>query len=667
LRLEDPSVQRIHAVIEISADGADVAIIDMGSAEGTFVNGAKTSRATLNHSDEVKVGNTRLVILTEEAAITAIQEGEHSQEIAVPPGGGPTSEPDASTMAALENLSASAAEQDQAAAFDGVDTKVGEPSHQTLAAATSDEAAASSFFDGATEVAQAPPPMPEAQAPAAAPPAQAAPPPQPQAAPPPQPQAPAAHPAAFAQPAPGEGGIFSAPPPMPPIPQDPITPDNRYIEVSLKWGPHVIEVRRIRDEESFTIGSADECDYFVPLEPVGLGKSFDLLRKDKGSGSWRVRFNAKMGGNVERRGESRPLAEAGGSPDGEGSALILSDDMKVELTIGYFVLEIAPVSRSRAIPVPPFFDALWANTALVTGFLFLSFMALVVLSPEGLDSDEDDLFTNPNAFQMVILKPEKKEKNSFLDNLKKKSGESSPKAKGGEGQMGKKKAKKSNNRAATKAKKPSNEAVVAAKLKALFGTDGSSGIAAMFNANTGGGELQNALGNITGNQVGEAFGTGGLGLRGAGPGGGGTGTGSIGIGGVGTRGRGSGEGGYGASGGGLGKKTERGVSISRGNPVIMGSLDKEIIRRIVREHASQIRYCYEKELVRSPGLSGKVTMRWVINAEGAVTQSKAAASSLRNKSVEGCLAQKIRTWRFPKPKGGGIVIVNYPFVFKHGT
>ena len=37
---------------------------------------------------------------------------------------------------------------------------------------------------------------------------------------------------------------------------------------------------------------------------------------------------------------------------------------------------------------------------------------------------------------------------------------------------------------------------------------------------------------------------------------------------------------------------------------------------------------------------------------------------MKNANVENCLASRIKTWVFPKPKGGGIVIVNYPFVFK---
>ena len=60
LRLEDPKVSRIHAVIEV-ADNKEAAIIDMGSAEGTRVNGEKVSRLRRKHSDEIGRGHSRLV------------------------------------------------------------------------------------------------------------------------------------------------------------------------------------------------------------------------------------------------------------------------------------------------------------------------------------------------------------------------------------------------------------------------------------------------------------------------------------------------------------------------------------------------------------------------------------------------------------------------------
>jgi hypothetical protein len=33
---------------------------------------------------------------------------------------------------------------------------------------------------------------------------------------------------------------------------------------------------------------------------------------------------------------------------------------------------------------------------------------------------------------------------------------------------------------------------------------------------------------------------------------------------------------------------------------------------------------------------------------------------MNNDEVERCITAKIRTWEFPKPKGGGIVIVKLP-------
>jgi hypothetical protein len=451
-------------------------------------------------------------------------------------------------------------------------------------------------------------------------------------------------------------------PPLPPIPEDRITPENRFIEVTVTWGNDVVECRRIRGVETFTIGRGDDDDIFVPLEGVAAGPSFVLLRSDKGGG-WYVRYTDQMNGTVTRGEESRPLAQAGGSMDGDGFALPLSDDTFVQMAVGRFTIEVRPVAKSRIIPIAPIFDVLFANTALITMFGTAAMLAVVTLMPVGLDSMEDDLLTNPAMFQTLILKPPPKD-NSFLNKLKGPK-EQKQAAKNDQGKAGDKKAKPTETgKMATKAKeKPTDEQVVANKLNALFGDAGSGGIAQLFGEQSGG-ALEAALGGIDGGKVAAGYGAGGLGLRGGGPGGGGTGLNTMGTGKIGTRGRGSGEGSYGSGEGGLGGKTDRDVTMTTGTPVVMGSLDKEIIRRIVQEHASQIRYCYEKELSRTPGLMGKIVMKWVINGEGKVTQSQKAESQMNNSNVEGCLATKIKTWVFPKPKGGGIVIVNYPFVFE---
>jgi hypothetical protein len=57
-------------------------------------------------------------------------------------------------------------------------------------------------------------------------------------------------------------------------------------------------------------------------------------------------------------------------------------------------------------------------------------------------------------------------------------------------------------------------------------------------------------------------------------------------------------------------------------------------------------------------------MKWVINCEGKVVQVTRVESQMKNATVEDCIAAHIKTWVFPKPAGGGTVVVNQPFVFK---
>ena len=61
LRLDDDSVSRMHAVIEVTGPG-DVSIIDLGSTKGTFVNGQKVNKAKLQSGDSVVVGDTRIEV-----------------------------------------------------------------------------------------------------------------------------------------------------------------------------------------------------------------------------------------------------------------------------------------------------------------------------------------------------------------------------------------------------------------------------------------------------------------------------------------------------------------------------------------------------------------------------------------------------------------------------
>ena len=182
-------------------------------------------------------------------------------------------------------------------------------------------------------------------------------------------------------------------------------------------------------------------------------------------------------------------------------------------------------------------------------------------------------------------------------------------------------------------------------------------------------DAQDALGGLIGGDVGGAYGSGGLGVSGVGRGGGGSGSGKIGLGTLGTIGRGGGGGsgvGYGRGVGRLRGRRIRAPRISVGQAVVMGSLSKEIIRRIIRRHLNQVRYCYQKELQANPRLAGRVVVKFTIDPSGKVVAVKVQSSTLNNKKVEQCVARAVKNWLFPKPTGGGVVVVSYPFNFKRG-
>ncbi|HVI03862.1 MAG TPA: VIT domain-containing protein [Enhygromyxa sp.] len=147
---------------------------------------------------------------------------------------------------------------------------------------------------------------------------------------------------------------------------------------------------------------------------------------------------------------------------------------------------------------------------------------------------------------------------------------------------------------------------------------------------------------------GEAFGVGGYGLIGRG-GGGGTGS------------------GYGrGSGGGFGGRGKRVPMIQQAQPTITGSLDRDIIRRIVRAHINEVRSCYNAALTQDPNLAGRVTIEFTIAASGKVVGAVVHGNDTGDAALGTCVAKAVKRWLFPKPKDSGEVVVRYPFVLSPG-
>ena len=94
-----------------------------------------------------------------------------------------------------------------------------------------------------------------------------------------------------------------------------------------------------------------------------------------------------------------------------------------------------------------------------------------------------------------------------------------------------------------------------------------------------------------------------------------------------------------------------------------GSMDKEVIAKVVRERMPEVKTCYERELAEKPALKGRVVARFTIGLEGKVVTSVLEQSTLGVPRAENCIVQAIGAWAFPRPDGGEVV-VSYPFVFE---
>lgn len=124
--------------------------------------------------------------------------------------------------------------------------------------------------------------------------------------------------------------------------------------------------------------------------------------------------------------------------------------------------------------------------------------------------------------------------------------------------------------------------------------------------------------------------------------------------------------GYGSGhGAGFGGRGHRVPQIRHAKAEVRGSLDRAIIRRVVRAHVGEVRHCYNQGLVMDPSLAGRVVIQFVIAATGTVSVSVVSSSDLGDEKVGQCIAGAVKRWTFPRT-GDGTVLVNYPFLLSPG-
>lgn len=172
-----------------------------------------------------------------------------------------------------------------------------------------------------------------------------------------------------------------------------------------------------------------------------------------------------------------------------------------------------------------------------------------------------------------------------------------------------------------------------------------------------------SLGSSSGSGRGNLGGTGGVSTR------------SAAVSGFGGGGMGDGDGGPGSAGAGYGRGSHSKVSgqgksfvsMDTGASEVDEGLTRDQVGRVIHAHFNEIRYCYESATLRSPDVSGRVTMKFSINAPGDVLTAGIGSSTVGDRRFHDCIVSRLKGWKFPKPRGGIVVAVAYPIMLKSLT
>jgi hypothetical protein len=687
LRVDDPAASRMHAVIEV-ASPSEITLIDLGNDPGTYVNGERINKCRLRVGDRVDIGSTQLILENVEAD-TAGRFGGAAQagygEQASFAGAGAFA-PAGSLPPNMMSGGAPGYGQPGGYESQGVDAR-GFDAQEPVFNPNG------TMVGGLTAPQQAPIGVP---APAGY--AQAG-------------NTGSMRPAAHAHASQGHAGhhgghggggnyTYAMVKSGPDVSPDEVElPHVQAAEVMVLWGTNVLHVAHLSPPRNFYVGEeqgkAFTSDFFIPAEKLGTPRlpvligdqsTIAVVIPPQATGEVEAADGTRMSLDQARR-QAQPCAELPGAHQ-----LPLGPGGKARIQLGDIVFQVAAVNAGKPIAHGLASGIDW-NVFAYFGLSMLSVGGLVAamaffVPPLGLSDDEgidqDQLYLIQQYLDAAAereLEEEETEQVSDSD-ADNKEGGTGTRAKGEEGSMGKETSKETNKRYAVQGPQDNQDPHIArqaALREAMeFGMIGllNTGAAGDPNAPTApwgrdtslGTDEVSAMGNMWGDQIGDAFGAGGLGLSGIGEGGGGRGEG-IGLGNIGTMGHGAGTGtgqGFGSGHGRLGgSHRTKSPQVRMGATQVSGRLPAEVIRRIVRQNYGRFRLCYEQGLGRNPNLEGRVTVRFVIGRDGAVSNVSNGGSDLPDSNVVNCVVKAFYGLSFPKPEGG-IVTVQYPIMLQPG-
>ncbi len=484
-------------------------------------------------------------------------------------------------------------------------------------------------------------------------------------------------------------------------------PDHaREFEVTALWGDHILDVSNYFDPVVLTVGESPSNEYIIPSE--GIPEEFPLITIEE-DGTAYLAFTDDMKGTIRARDKIYSLSDLREEKfvkrfaDYYVVSLKQEDFAKVSIgNINFFMLYVRPAPRIKAAPLFEN-DAIFLRTLIGSFLLMALLMVASSFIKEPLPVAIDMV---PERIAKVVIKKRPKIPDAVVVKDAKTQEGGSVKGEGGkaaqpEGEVGKPDAPKKPEKPQAMAPKteqkkpeppkpappappaPAKPVAAAPKpaqkvvqpqqakklgmLEALSRSGFKSDLNKLVNntGNTGGFEsFDKAVSGMQGKSIEQSAGAGGKGLKGVDVGGGGK---TIGIDGPSTGGLGRGfEGngiGEGISGPGrLGQKGEHSVNIVSENVQVLSGLPKDVINEVVQRHRSEIRACYDAALQRNPGLRGKVVVAFNIAPNGIVQSASVKESTLGDSALGNCIVARVKSWTFPKPEAPVVTEVSaYPF------
>lgn len=467
--------------------------------------------------------------------------------------------------------------------------------------------------------------------------------------------------------------------------------DARAIEVVALFEESVLSVHHLVDASAhhdFTVGPDARAAFITSSDVIPAGV-FPLVRA--AGGDHELLFTAAMSGDVTvgdalmtlealvESGHARPSASVPSA-----FAWPLVDGARCKVEVGQNTFLVSTVASPHRLPLRIAID--WREQAYTAGVATATmlFLLMIFSMPPDPKTLSIDAFLRDERFARFVISPPDEKEQPPTKGLTAPAGAKGRKAAGPAGKMGSATAKSATGLVAIKGPKDNKDPAMAkalaekaAKSAGIIGVMASlesSHIASMFGRdNALGSDATDVMGGLVGTEIGDAVGNGGLSIVGGGHGGGGDGEGTVGTGKLGTIGRAGGGGGgryagygnCGASHGCAEMSRHAGAPTLVEHPVVIGDgLDKELIRRVVHRHLNEVKFCYEQQLAKKPDLDGRIGVQFTIAGTGAVLLSTLQSSTMHDPFVEQCVVGAVRRWEFPKPRGGGIVTVSYPFSFK---